>query len=140
MTESLPYRFVLITYAQGAGSIKVDKFHPGFVNQQLFLKELGNLDATDLGRPGETLKTAFELVNMDRLQNFIDTFAQVRPRVTARRLYPGSPPQFGNTCGIAHISSSPVDDWGWPDPRRAGTRATPSTRSSSPSRIAGRRS
>lgn len=71
-------RFMLMTYAQGAAAVKVDKFHPGFVNQQLFLQEVGKLRALDLGRPGEALMTAFELVNMDRLQNFIDTFAQGR--------------------------------------------------------------
>ena len=35
------------------------------------------ISAVDIGRPGETLKTVFGLLNMYRLQNKIDNFGQV---------------------------------------------------------------
>ena len=56
---------------------QVDLNHPGAHHTAVFLKELSQIVAKDLARPGETLKTAFEIVNMYRLQSGIDNYSQV---------------------------------------------------------------
>eukprot|EP00036_Acanthoecidae_sp_10tr_P022994 CAMPEP_0206316692 /NCGR_PEP_ID=MMETSP0106_2-20121207/16230_1 /ASSEMBLY_ACC=CAM_ASM_000206 /TAXON_ID=81532 /ORGANISM="Acanthoeca-like sp., Strain 10tr" /LENGTH=190 /DNA_ID=CAMNT_0053748219 /DNA_START=62 /DNA_END=630 /DNA_ORIENTATION=+ len=73
-----PDRFLLFTYAPGLAAVKVDLWHPGHSRLQPFYDELQQVTAVDVGRPGETLKTVFEIINMYRLQNKIDSFGQGR--------------------------------------------------------------
>eukprot|EP00037_Helgoeca_nana_P025131 m.271108 g.271108 ORF g.271108 m.271108 type:complete len:820 (+) comp26865_c0_seq1:66-2525(+) len=74
----VPDRFMLFSYAPGLSSVKVDLWHPGHSRLQPFFDELQQVTAVDVSRPGETLKTAFEIINMYRLQNKIDSFGQGR--------------------------------------------------------------
>lgn len=67
-------RYMLLTFEDPPSNIKAGwkENHPTFMN------ELKNLQSTGLTTVGEALKSAFDLLNLNRMQSGIDTYGQGR--------------------------------------------------------------
>lgn len=67
-------RYMLLTFEDPPGNIKAGWKE----NHATFMNELKNLQSTGLTTVGEALKSAFDLLNLNRMQSGIDTYGQGR--------------------------------------------------------------
>lgn len=67
-------RYMLLTFEEGPSNVKAGWKE----NHATFMNELKNLQSTGLTTVGEALKSAFDLLNLNRMQSGIDTYGQGR--------------------------------------------------------------
>lgn len=67
-------RYMLLTFEEHPSNIKAGWKE----NHATFMNELKNLQSTGLSSVGEALKSAFDLLNLNRMQSGIDTYGQGR--------------------------------------------------------------
>lgn len=72
--DCLGDRYMLLTFEEPPANVKAGWKE----NHATFMNELKNLQSTGLTSMGESLKNAFDLLNLNRMQSGIDTYGQGR--------------------------------------------------------------
>uniref|UniRef100_A0A1A9VRC9 VWFA domain-containing protein n=1 Tax=Glossina austeni TaxID=7395 RepID=A0A1A9VRC9_GLOAU len=72
--DCLGDRYMLLTFEEPPSNVKAGWKE----NHATFMNELKNLQSTGLTSMGESLKNAFDLLNLNRMQSGIDTYGQGR--------------------------------------------------------------